>query len=139
LWDAIVHNTIPTLLISLFNATLFIRVVWQKYHLRQPIRWQRYRKMALQLITISTWYLLIQFPLMLIVCLSLTGSNNLIMMTIAPYLAYLSYYIILLMPFVCLISMWKDIKPWHRRRMIVPRNGNIIKLNQLRKSTRNIQ
>lgn len=27
LWDAIVHNTIPTLLISFFNATLFIRVI----------------------------------------------------------------------------------------------------------------
>jgi len=94
LWDAIVHNTIPTLLISFFNATLFIRVARQKYQLYQPIRWQKYRKMAIQLLTISRWYLLIHFPMMLNVCLLLTGSTNLIVMEMGPYLAYLSYYVI---------------------------------------------
>ena len=111
LWDAIAHNTIPTLMISLFNAILFVRIVRQKYRLRQPVRWKKYQKMAIQLLTISIWYLLINFPLMLNVCFALTGSTNEILVAMAPYLAYLSYYVILIMPFICLISLWKDIKP----------------------------
>jgi hypothetical protein len=105
LWDAIVHNTIPALLISL---------------------------------TISTWYLLIHFPMMLSVCIVLTGSTNLIMMEMGPYLAYLSYYVILLMPFVCLISMWKDIRSSRQRRLIFPVNNAAINANQQRKPPKNI-
>jgi hypothetical protein len=140
LWDAIVHNTIPILLISLFNAALFIRVVRQKYRHHQPMQWRKYKKMAIQLLTISTWYLFINFPLMLNVCFALTGSNNAILMVIAPYLAYLSYYVILLMPFVCLISMWKDIKPRHRGRVVALTNGNnnVMNASHQRKHTRNI-
>ena len=123
MWDAVVHNTVPTLLITLFNATLVGRVLWHKHQLHQPVRWKRYRKLSIQLLTISAWYLLIHFPMMLNVCLLLTGSNNLIVIGMGPYLAYLSYYCILLMPFVYLISMWKDIKPFSRRRIVAPIHG----------------
>ncbi len=129
LWDAIIHNTIPTLLISLFNATLLGCIVWHKYQLHQPIRWKRYRKLTIQLLIISMWYLLIHFPMMLDVCLLLTGANNPIVIEMRSYLVYLSYYFILLMPFICLISMWKNIKPFHQRRAIRPLNGNVINPN----------
>jgi hypothetical protein len=119
LWDAVVHNTIPTLLIAFFNITLFMRVIWQKHLLRQPLRWQKYRKMAIQLLSVSTWYLIIHFSLMLNVCLSLTGRTSQIMITISPYLSYFSYHVILIMPFVCLTSIWKDVK-LSQRRTVAP-------------------
>jgi hypothetical protein len=124
LWDAIVHNTIPILLICLFNVTLITRVVWHKYKLHQPIRWRRYRKLTIQLLIISSWYLLIHLPMMLGVCLLLTGSNNPIIIAMGPYFAYLSYHCILFMPFVCLISLWKDIRPFQQRRAIGPMHNN---------------
>jgi len=68
----------------------------------------------------------------------LTGSTNLIMMEMGPYLAYLSYYVILLMPFVCLISMWKDIRSSRQRRLIFPVNNAAINANQQRKPLKNI-
>ncbi len=131
LWDAIVHNTIPTLLISLFNMTLLGRVVWHKYQLHQPIRWKKYRKLTIQLFIISSWYLLIHFPMMVSVCLLLTGSNNSIIIAMGPYFVYLSYHCILFMPFICLISMWKDIRPFHQRRAIGPTNKNAINLRPM--------
>ena len=91
--------------IILFNTTLCIRIIWQKCHLRQPIRWRKYHKIAIQLLAISIFYLFIHFPMMLGICLLLTGTNSPIITTMQPYLAFFSYLIILIMPFVCLVSL----------------------------------
>lgn len=77
--------------------------------------------------------------MMLNVCLLLTGSMNLTIISMGPYLAYLSYYVILFMPFVCLFSMWKEVKFWCQRAPVAPLNRTATNTIHNRKSMRNIQ
>ena len=105
-FDAMVHQIVPYLVIMLFSVSLFIRVIWQKYRFHQPVRWRQYRKMTVQSLSISVLYLVFFFPLTLYKILNFCSlSSSLLSGSFFANATLLSYLVVPLFPFVCLISL----------------------------------
>ena len=62
LWDVIVHNLIPIIIIIVCSVALLVRVVRQKNRMHQRLRWGSHRKMTIQVSSISLLYLVIYIP-----------------------------------------------------------------------------
>ena len=104
LYEIFAHQAIPIFLIAIFSFLLFIRVVWMKTRMRQGNNWRRNAKMAIQLFSIVSVYLTFILPYVIglmirwfLVRTDLTRSINFV-------LQYLSYFPVLLNPFICLLS-----------------------------------
>ncbi|CAF1319907.1 unnamed protein product [Adineta steineri] len=66
MWDSIAHNIVPIFIIVIFSMALFVRIWYSKYRINQRMRWKNYRKMSIQLLSISAIYLIIVFPSMIL-------------------------------------------------------------------------
>jgi hypothetical protein len=65
MWDAIVHQALPNLIIVVFSIALLARILYQKHRIHWAIQWRKYRTMIVQLLSISILYLIFAFPLTL--------------------------------------------------------------------------
>jgi hypothetical protein len=105
MWEIIVHEIFPVLIIVVFSIALLVRVLWQRHRIRQPIQWRKYRKMSFQLLSISLIYLIFSLPYMLMNMISLSGIRNEIFTAIFDYALFLTYFVFFLFPFVCVLSL----------------------------------
>lgn len=105
LWDAIVNHIIPTFIIISCSVTLLGRILYQKKRVRQPIRWRKHRKMAIQLLSISVLYLVLYIPDILLDFVYLCGISKDVGASFLLYANFFSYYGNLLLPFVCAGSL----------------------------------
>ena len=113
MWQTIAHQIIPNFIIVVFSIALLARVIWQKFKLHQPIHWRKHRKMTVQLLSISLLYLVFSFPFILVTLLYLCGLPYRIYGSFIVYADFFSYFIVLLFPFVCALSLpelWTKIK-----------------------------
>jgi hypothetical protein len=128
IWQTIVHQILPILIIIIFSIALILRVVWQKRRLHQAVQWRKYRTMTIQLLSISFLYLLFYLPLSLAYTILLCGFMEDIIFDFLEYAIYFSYFMILLFHFVCMLSLpelrTKFINSFYlqRRRQILPMN-----------------
>ncbi|CAF1201378.1 unnamed protein product [Rotaria sp. Silwood1] len=107
LWDIMVHGCLSTLLIVIFNIALIFRVLMQKRHVGQTVQWHRYWRMSIPLLSISALYLIFNFPIMAMVLAHHYGwpaDSGVEAQLIAFFLAY---WVIFLLPFICLYSLPK--------------------------------
>jgi hypothetical protein len=104
-FDLLFNNVLPTLTIVIFSVTLLLRVLRQKQRMRQPILWRKHRKMTVQLLSISALYLLITAPWAIIVFLRICGLPQEIGAKFEDYSYFVSYYMVLIFPFVSLLSL----------------------------------
>lgn len=111
-WDLIVHQIIPTLIIVIFSVLLILRVICQKLRLNQPIKWKRHRKMTIQLLSISSVYIIFNFPWAFLVFAIQYGLSGDAANIPLVYTGYFYYYVFFLFPFVCCASL-----PGIRRRL----------------------
>lgn len=105
IWDTLVNHMLPTIVIIVASAALFGRILYQKKRVRQPIRWKKHRKMAIQLLAISVLYLILYIPATLVEFAHLCGASEHIGGNFLLYAEFFSYYIYLLFPFVCAGSL----------------------------------
>jgi hypothetical protein len=105
MWEVIVHEIFPILIIVVFSIALLVRVLWQRHRMHQPIQWRKYRKMSVQLLSISLIYFIFSLPYMLMNMMLLSGIHNDIFTTIFDCTAFLSYFVFFLFPFVCVLSL----------------------------------
>jgi len=132
-WDLIFQQVIPTFIIVIFSLALLLRVLWQKRKLNQPIQWNRYRKMTIQLLSISILYLLFNSPWTLVIFAYQYGLSESVANIAMSYTIYFYYYVIFLLPFVCIgslpelrIKCKQKFSCCFRRRQIRPtQNGGI--------------
>lgn len=113
LFNWLTFGVIPVWSISVFSFCLIIRVVRQKRRVQRRIRWYRHRFMVIQLMSVSSLYILFDSPTIII------GLIRLYCPTFAAdiqalYLFYIVYLLPLLTPFVCL-STFREL--WSRRRV----------------------
>jgi hypothetical protein len=101
LWDVVVNDMIPTVIIILCSVTLFGRVLYQKKRVRQPIRWRKHRKMAIQLLSISCLYLILYIPRLILEFAYRSGVSQCIGANFMVYAKFFSYCGNFLFPFVC--------------------------------------
>jgi hypothetical protein len=105
MWDSIAHNIVPIFIIVIFSIALLGRVWYSKYRINQRIRWRNYRKMSVQLLSISAIYLIIVFPSMILYTLYTAGVRSDSYYDFFDISYYLSYFVTLLTPFVSVVSL----------------------------------
>lgn len=105
IWDILVNHMLPAMVIIIASAALFGRILYQKKRIRQPIRWKKHRKMAIQLLAISVLYLILYIPATLVEFAHFCGVPEEIGGEFILYAEFFSYYVYLLFPFVCAGSL----------------------------------
>ncbi|CAF3864813.1 unnamed protein product [Rotaria sp. Silwood1] len=113
LYDTLINGVLPSLLISVFNILLFIRVIKQKQRLRQQIQWKKYRRMIIQLMSCSALFLLFNLPLKAFAVAYAFGLPYGTTGQFELFIYFISNFTTLWMPFVCLGSspdIWLKIK-----------------------------
>jgi hypothetical protein len=105
MYDTIVHQIAPLFIIVIFTITLLVRILWQKYRMHRVVQWRKYRKMTVQLLSISFLYLIFYFPYAMLNLLSFFRSTIVIPVAAWDYTIFLSYFTYLLFPFVCACTL----------------------------------
>jgi hypothetical protein len=125
MFEQIVFSVMGSCLIAIFNLLLLVRVIWQKYRVHQVIDWRKQRKIAFQVISMSTLYLGFSLPATIIYIVRLFGQPDWAM-EVYPAFCYLTYFTIFVVLFVCLTSLpqfWNIVENLFsrkRRRQIAP-------------------
>ena len=102
-WDYLLNGVLCNILEAIFSISLLLRTIWRKFYSQRRFRWKKYRKMTVQLLSISTLSLCINLPQSLIILVQrLHPDLSDFGVSVEPYFFYFTGYIILLLPFVCL-------------------------------------
>ena len=127
LFDSIAHYMVPAFIIAIFSIALFVRVVYHRYHIRQRIEWRNYRKMALQLLSISLVYIVLEAPPMVLNAAYLSGLSSDVAADYYSDMLDLSLWVILFTPFASATALpglkakCQDVLVcWRRRRAVQP-------------------
>ena len=104
-WDSIAHNVVPICMIAIFSLALLARVWYSKYRVHQRMHWRNYRKMAIQLLSITGIYLIIVFPSMVLFTMDAAGVLDPSAYDFYSSSYYFSYFTVLLTPFVCVVAL----------------------------------
>ena len=105
LWESIVHQIIPNTIIVVFNIVLLVRILWRKY-----------RKMTIQLLSISLLYLIFFCPNAALVLMDLCNIPDPSHGVFRTWADLFSFYLMLLFPFVCIFSL-PDLLTQIKRRL----------------------
>ncbi|CAF1078701.1 unnamed protein product [Adineta steineri] len=115
----------PCFTIAISSVALLFRAVWQRYHMHRQIQWRQYRKMTLQVLIISTIYLIFSFPYMIITFLHLCGMPAEIGAEFLSRTLFFIYYTLFLFPIIAVGALpelrekVKNIIRFRRQRRIV--------------------
>jgi hypothetical protein len=109
-WDIIVNNILPSLLVALMSIALLIRVIRQKRRLNQQIQWRKQRKMTIQLLSLSALNIVFNIPLNLVSLAHLCGLPEDYGVEAEQYFYFSCYFLTFLFPFVCLFSYPKLVR-----------------------------
>lgn len=104
-FDTLFNNIFPSSTIVLSSVTLLIRILRQKYRMHQQIQWKKHRKMTIQILSISTLYLLLTTPWAMTTLFKICGLESIVTEAYESYSGLFSYFIVLLFPFVSLLSL----------------------------------
>ncbi len=105
MWETIVHQMLPAVLIIVFSIALFVRVLLQKHRIHQPVQWRKHRKMAIQILSISLLYLEFYFPYVLYSLMLTFGVPNDSLDNLGVYAEFCTYFMTPLLSFVCTLSL----------------------------------
>ncbi|CAF0747768.1 unnamed protein product [Rotaria sp. Silwood1] len=125
MYDTIANSIIPTPIITIFSIALIIRVIKQKHTLHRRFHWRKYRRMAIQILSITALFLLFNFPMTSLVLAHVCGLPNGSTGQFEFYAYYLYHFVSLLMPFVCLGSL-PEIRKKMKRLPRLQRMINVI-------------
>ncbi|CAF0975601.1 unnamed protein product [Rotaria sordida] len=134
MYDVLFNCLLPTPLIIITNSLLIIRVVKQKQRLHQHIKWKKHRKMILQTISCSAFFLLFSLPMTSLILTHLCGIPYEATGQVELYFNFISYFINIFIPFICLglsPEIWIKVK----RKIQRPTNRITIVNNTLRQIT----
>jgi len=128
LYDIIVNAIIPVLFNTILDIGLILRYVRQKRRI-QVLQIRKYRRMIIQILSMSTLQLVLSLPILILVIAYLCGLPADIGVDVELYLYFFAYLINLTLPYVCLASfpeLWKKIynhsKAWLSFRLLHKQN-----------------
>lgn len=104
LYEFFAHGTIPTILIAFLSLALLFRVLKQKRRMGQREHWNRHRKIILQMISISSLFLVTNLPLCIVALIQLLGLTY-FAINIMSYLFLLVYINPTIFPFISILSL----------------------------------
>jgi hypothetical protein len=128
LWDSIINYTMPVCITAICSVALLVRVIYHRYHIRQIIDWNRYGKIAVQVLPISAFYILLQLPPTILYAAYSIGLSRSIAADYYSDSLYFRYWFILFIPFVYVALLpelrtrpKKIIVYWRKRRAVRPK------------------
>ncbi|CAF4824249.1 unnamed protein product [Rotaria socialis] len=104
-WELMLHQVAPTLLIMFGCVPLFVRVMLQKIRARQQIEWRKHRKMILQVLTISSVYIVFNLPWFGVIFAYEFGLLPQLVTVDLTVSKFIIYNIIFFCPIVCCLSL----------------------------------
>ena len=107
MWDIIINDIVPTLLIVIFSIALLIRVIHQKHRIFHHVQWRKHRKMTVQMLSIALLYFCLYIPLMCLEMIRFCCIKSSVEITDEVVVGFLAYYVMFLFPFVNLLSLPK--------------------------------
>ena len=123
-WDLFLNQVIPILVTVVFSIALLARAILHRRPANHRVTWQKYRKMTIQLLSISMLYIVFGTPMVVTVLLLnyglLQGEN-------IEWLAnaiVIRTYIVLLFPFVCCASL-PELRKKFRQILTLMKRGQI--------------
>jgi hypothetical protein len=104
-YDMLMHSVFPSILIVTFSVALLIRVIRKKRRIQQQLfSWKKQRRIAVQLLSISCLYIIMNLPLFIIILIQKCCLTTFAVAEHELYFFYLYYFLVLILPFVCLGS-----------------------------------
>jgi hypothetical protein len=104
LWESMFHGIFITTCIIVFSCSFLVRVYRSKTRLQQSVNWWKYRRMIFQLISLSSLYLSVNFPIDIFHIIYRTNPSQWTLRML-ECLGFFTYFIPLLLPFICLPSL----------------------------------
>ena len=104
-YDSFVHFIIPIFLITVFGVLLLVRVLAQKRRLQRAATWHQNRKMIVQLILVSSSYLVFCLPYCIITLVQSLGFPSFGSDIISPYIAQMTYVPAIVVPYATLATL----------------------------------
>ncbi|CAF1129157.1 unnamed protein product [Adineta steineri] len=105
IWDSLINNILPTLIIVIFSLTLLLRVWYRKYRMGQRFHWRNYKKLTIQSLSISVIYIILYFPSIILNLAYTIGLSSNIGADLYSSTLYLSYFVGLFIPFLSMVSL----------------------------------
>ncbi len=106
MWDYIAHQIVPIVIITVSSTGLIVRVLLQKHRMRRTIHWHKHRRMIIQALSIAFLYLIILLPYTIVyITRNIYYVSTPLINQLYIYTVFFSYFIILLFPFVCALSL----------------------------------
>jgi hypothetical protein len=124
LYDWIVDTGLAIVVIILANIVLVIRVIRQKSRRQRVVTWSKQRRMTLQLLSISSLYLVTWVPSIIAGSMQQFNPSNYLNEIEEDYMGDIPYLICLLLPWIS-IGMLPDFNKWmlkNFRRLKRPAN-----------------
>ena len=133
IWDYLINGSVCTLIEAFCSITLLIRTIRRRYRVQKSVHWRKHRKMAIQLLSISFLSLSITLPQAILIAIQRTmpGMAD-FAFELGLYLFFLSTFVVLFLPFICLgcfSELWPRLP--RRTRTVVP-----IRMTEIRKPSR---
>jgi len=101
LWDTFLHQIIPTVTVIVFSLALLFRVLKQQAQFRRSTNGSKHRKLTIQLLSITSVYLLFNFPRSIIQIFIFTGSPTNELQDAYYSNLFFSVCIVFFLPFIC--------------------------------------
>ncbi|CAF1047826.1 unnamed protein product [Rotaria sp. Silwood1] len=101
MFEFITGGIANAIIMVIFSMILIIRLIKQKHRLNQQLNWRKYRKMAIQLLSIVLLFYIFYLPSVIIGILFNCGVPYSNLKNFLVYGQFFSYYIHFLLPFVC--------------------------------------
>ena len=105
LYDWISNVFAPVVVGTGATAALVLRVLLQKRRVGQPGIWRRNCKMVIQLVSVSTIYIIVWIPIVVCFVVPLIVPSPFTLELVLAVLNYLQYIPCLLCPFMCLVGL----------------------------------
>jgi hypothetical protein len=99
-YDWTANNGMPTVIIIIANITLVMRVIKQKRRHHQRVNWRKHRRLTLQLLSISSLFLIAWLPSLIIGLAQQLFNPNFAVEIQADYTVELIYLMCLFLPWV---------------------------------------
>ena len=98
--DWLFHCAAPTLLILLISTCLFVRIIWQKIKRQHRIQWGRQRHLIIQLTLISTLFLVLVSPMVIVGVIQIVWASDFLADIQYNWFTLLAYFPNQFLPFI---------------------------------------
>ena len=124
-FDWSMNNGLPMIINALANVLLIVRVIRQKYRQQRSISWRQQRRMTVQLLCISSLYLIAWSPCLTVGLVQILGFPTFMAQIQTDYFLDLIYVVCLFLPWVCL-GLLPELLTWIKALLHCEQARNVI-------------